>query len=137
MPSHRSYLNQASSLQTQYETLQKRVSTSPDTNIKMLHKLAAIYKRLGQYKKANNYLEILDELYSIYYPYSARHLHAKSLIVMNQNKVIKEKINTKNNKERNNDRLKKIDEEKKKKSLKNGKKSESNDESNDENEKEA
>jgi len=128
MPSHRSYLNQASGLRTHYEILQKKSGTSPATNMKMLHKLAAIYKRLGQYKKANNYLEILDELYSIHYPYSARHLHAKSLIIMNENKVIQEKKNNKKNKDINKNMQKNATEKNKKELIKKGKKSENNDE---------
>jgi hypothetical protein len=136
MPSHKSYLNQASGLRTQYETLQKKISTSPATNMKLLHHLAAIYKQLGQYKKSNYFLNILEEICSTYYPYSPRHLHVQSLIIMNKNKVIQEKKNNKKNKERMKEKQKYATEINNKELLKKGKKNE-NDESNDENEKEA
>ena len=136
MPSQRSYLNQASNLRTQYESLQKNQGTSPATNMKLLHHLAAIYKQLGQYKKSNYFLNILEEICSFYHPYSPRHLQVQSLIIMNENKVIQEKINTKKNKKRMKD-LQENATEKNKKLPNNGKNSESNDESNDENEKEA
>lgn len=127
MPSQISYLNQASNLRTQYESLQKNQGTSPATNMKLLHHLAAIYKQLGQYKKSNYFLNILEEICSVYHPYSPRHLHVQSLIIMNNNKVIQEKINTKKNKERTKEKQKYATERNNNK-LNNGKKSENKDE---------
>ena len=127
MPTQRSYLNQASNLRTQYESLQKNQGTSPATNMKLLHHLAAIYKQLGQYKKSNYFLNILEEICYVYHPYSPRHLHVQSLIIMNENKVIQEKINTKKNKERTKEKQKRATEINNNK-LKNGKKSENKDE---------
>jgi hypothetical protein len=133
MRSHRSYLNQTAGLRAQYETLNKKSSTSPDTKMKMLNQLISLYTRLSQFKTADYLLNILEELCSTHYPYSARHLHVKSLIVMNENKVIKEKINKKKNKVRTKNMQEKAYEKNQKELLKKGKKSENNDE----NEKEA
>ena len=100
MPSHKSYLNQASALRSYFLMIENRYTTGYETKCKLLHRLVAIHKRVGQYTRALEFLDKLDTIYSTNDSQSHRHLHTLGLIATIHNKVQNEIKNKNYNKQK-------------------------------------
>ena len=93
-------MNQATALQNYFLMIENRYTTSYETKCKLLHRLVAIHKRVGQYNRALYFLDKLDTLYSMYDSQSHRHLHTLGLIASIHSKVQNEIKNKKYNKQK-------------------------------------
>jgi hypothetical protein len=106
MRSHKSYLNQAKALHAYFLMIEKNSTTSYESKCKLLHRLFAIHKRVGQYNRALEFLDKLDTLYSTYDSQSHKHLHTLGLIASIDSKVQNEIKNKKHNKEQTKEKQK-------------------------------
>jgi hypothetical protein len=119
MHNRSSILKKELALHAFFTAQEKKYTCATSTKIKLLHQLVALNLKLGKFKKASNFLDNLDNIYSNYKPLSQGPMHTLTQLALLAKKVENEKKNLKLAKEQNKKKqqIASIDKEEKNKQL--------------------